>query len=67
MHPKEAVDMCHLSITNSYEYLLLTDLEERVAQELAVIYPRHCWSKQNQRVNVPEQHGDPQTALRRSF
>lgn len=44
---------------------LQTDLEERMAQELAVVHPRHCRGKQNQRVNVPEQHGDPQAALRR--
>lgn len=44
---------------------LQTDLEERMAQELAVVHPRHCRGEQNQRVNVPEQHGDPQAALRR--
>lgn len=57
------IHVSYLYIHNIHECHLQTDLEERMAQELAVVYPRHCRGKQNQRVDVPEQHGDPQAAL----
>lgn len=40
-------------------------IETWVAKELGVVHSRHCGCQQNQRESLSEQHGHPETSIRR--